>query len=75
MSKSLPWILGRRIAKEDQGLTIHVHSELACLVMSPGHLDLQVPGQFLALANLHCESGGHHLCRALQILLPLEVAL
>ena len=75
MSKNLPWILGRRTAKEDQGLIVHIPLELACLVMPPGHLSLQVLGLLLALANLHSESSGHRLCHDLQILLPPELAL
>ena len=65
MSKSLPWIIGRRTTKEDQGLTVHVHLELARLVMPLGHLGLQVLGLFLSLADLHGESGGHRLYHGL----------
>ena len=75
MSKSLSWIPERRTAKEDQGLTVHVRLELVRLVTPLGHLSLQVLGLLLALANLHGESSGHRLCRGLQILLPLELAL
>ena len=75
MSKSLLWILERRTAKEDQGLTVHVHLEHACLITPLGHLGLQVLGQLLALADLHSESSGHRLCHDIQILLPLELAL
>ena len=63
MSKSLPWILERRTAKEDQGLTVHVCLELARLVTISGHLSIQVPGLLLALADLHGESSGHRLYR------------
>ena len=52
MSKSLPWILGRRTTKEDQGLTVHVRLELERRVMPSGHLVLQVLGLLLELANL-----------------------
>ena len=65
MSKSLSWILEKRTTKEDQGLTIHVHLELACLIMPSGHLGLQVLGLFLSLADLHGESGGHRLYHGL----------
>jgi len=56
MSKSLPWILGRRIAKEDQGLTVHICLELVCLIILLGHLGLQVSGLLPALADLCDES-------------------
>ena len=75
MSKSLSWILEKRTTKEDQGLTVHVHLELARLVMPLGHLGLQVSGLLLELADLHGKSRGHRLCHDLWILLPLELAL
>ena len=65
MSKSLSWILEKRTTKEDQGLTIHVHLELACLIMPSGHLGLHVPGLLLVLADLRGESSGHALKRDL----------
>ena len=61
MSKSLPWILERRTAKKDQRLTVHIHLELALLVMPLGHLGLQVLSLLLALADHHGESSGHRL--------------
>ena len=75
MSKSLPWILERLTAKEDQGLTILVRLELVCLITPLGHLRLQVLGLLLVLADLHSESSGYRLYRSLQILLHLELTL